>query len=59
MDKAISEAALPSFQSIRDRGFSEEVFPTDDQALYAKGTVQAIADGHWAEASTRKRRLRL
>jgi two-component system, OmpR family, sensor histidine kinase VicK len=42
--KAISEAVLPSFQSILDCEFPEEVFPADYQALYAKGRVQAIAD---------------
>ena len=42
--KTISEAVLPDFQSILDLEFPEEVFPTDYQALYAKGRVQAIAD---------------
>jgi two-component system, OmpR family, sensor histidine kinase VicK len=44
--KAISEAVLPNFQSILDCAFPEEVFPTDYQALYAQGRVQAIANVH-------------
>jgi two-component system, OmpR family, sensor histidine kinase VicK len=42
--KAISEAVLPNFQSILDCAFPEEVFPSDYQALYAQGRVQAIAN---------------
>lgn len=42
--KAISEAVLPDFRSILGCEFPEEVFPTDYQALYAEGRVQAIAD---------------
>jgi two-component system, OmpR family, sensor histidine kinase VicK len=44
--KAISEAVLPDFQSILDWSFPEEVFPTDYQALYAQGRVQAISNVH-------------
>jgi two-component system, OmpR family, sensor histidine kinase VicK len=42
--RAISEAVLPDFRSILGCEFPEEVFPTDYQALYAQGRVQAIAD---------------
>lgn len=42
--KTISEAVLPDIQSILGAEFPEEVFPTHDQTLYAKGMVQAIAD---------------
>jgi two-component system, OmpR family, sensor histidine kinase VicK len=42
--KAISEAVLPDYKAILSLTFPEEVFPTDYQALYAEGRVQAIAD---------------
>lgn len=44
--KAISEAVLPQFQSILGCEFPEEVFPSDYQALYAQGRVQAINNVH-------------
>jgi two-component system, OmpR family, sensor histidine kinase VicK len=48
--RAISEAVLPDFRSILGCEFPEEVFPTDYQALYAQGRVQAIADVHDPQA---------